>query len=91
MFSRRASSPIFRTLSAALGVTLFFTGILGSRASNLLLFLADALEDLLLLLHAMVDQGVDLLDHTTELLLLRLQLVMQSVEDEHEAIKLFIF
>ena len=38
----------------------------------------------------MVNQSIDLLDHTAKLLLLCLQLVMQAIENQHEAVKLFI-
>ena len=38
----------------------------------------------------MVNQSIDLLDHAAKLLLLSLQLVMQAIENEHEAIKLLI-
>ena len=38
----------------------------------------------------MVNQSIDLLDHTAKLLLLGLQLVMQAIENQHEAVKLLI-
>ena len=38
----------------------------------------------------MVNQSIDLLDHTAKLLLLCLQLVMQAIENQHEAVKLLI-
>lgn len=72
-----------------MSLLLLFICRLDPSTSYFFLFLAT-FENLFLFLDSVIYQSIDLFDYASKLLLLSLELVLKTIEYEHQAVKLFI-